>query len=60
MFASMYGLVSPNGNVSKNINHPVEYGAGKAGLNQMVKYFPRIMVKNIRIMQLFLVLFKHN
>jgi len=35
----------------KNINpNPVEYGAGKAGLNQMVKYFSSYYgKKNIRI-----------
>ena len=35
----------------KNINpNPVEYGAGKAGLNQMVKYFSSYYGKNnIRI-----------
>ena len=52
MFASMYGLVSPKMEMyPKNINpNPVEYGAGKAGLNQMVKYFSSYYGKNnIRI-----------
>ncbi len=40
MYASMYGLVSPNPNdypEAMNPN-PIEYGAGKAALVQMVKY----------------------
>ena len=52
MFASMYGLVSPKMEMyPKNINpNPIEYGAGKAGLNQMVKYFSSYYGKNnIRI-----------
>ena len=48
MFASMYGLVSPKMEMyPKNINpNPIEYGAGKAGLNQMVKYFSSYYGKN--------------
>jgi len=39
-FSSMYGLISPNDadyppGMEKN---PVEYGAGKAGINQLVRY----------------------
>ena len=41
MYASMYGVVAPNpalypGAMNPN---PIEYGAGKAGLVQMVRYF---------------------
>lgn len=40
LFSSMYGLVSPNqsdypGGMEKN---PVEYGAGKAAINQLARY----------------------
>ena len=40
MFASMYGIVSPNPNLyPKGINpNPIEYGTGKAGLIQLTKY----------------------
>ena len=61
MFASMYGLVSPKMEIyPKNINpNPIEYGAGKAGLNQMVKYFSSYYGKNnIVLMQLYLGLFQ--
>lgn len=41
LFSSMYGMVSPHPEIYKspmNIN-PIEYGAGKAGIIQMTKYF---------------------
>jgi len=40
MYASMYGLVSPNAaNYPQDVNrNPIEYGAGKAGMVQMVRY----------------------
>lgn len=41
LFSSMYGMVSPYPEIYKspmNVN-PIEYGAGKAGIIQMTKYF---------------------
>jgi NAD(P)-dependent dehydrogenase (short-subunit alcohol dehydrogenase family) len=40
MYVSMYGLVAPNAaNYPAGINrNPIEYGAGKAGMVQMVRY----------------------
>ncbi|WDR06203.1 SDR family oxidoreductase [Devosia rhodophyticola] len=40
MYASMYGLVAPNpAAYPEGLNpNPIEYGAGKAGLAQMVRY----------------------
>ncbi len=52
MYSSMYGLVSPNqahypGEVPRN---PIEYGAGKAGMVQMVRYLAsHYGSKNIRV-----------
>ena len=41
LFSSMYGMVSPYPEIYKSpmTMNPVEYGAGKAGIIQMTKYF---------------------
>ena len=52
MFASMYGIVSPNPSLYPDgINpNPIEYGAGKAGLIQLTKYLAAYYgPKNIRV-----------
>ena len=52
MFASMYGIVSPNPSLyPAGINpNPIEYGAGKAGLIQLTKYLAAYYgTKNIRV-----------
>ena len=52
MFASMYGIVSPNPSLYPvGINpNPIEYGAGKAGLIQLTKYLASYYgEKNIRV-----------
>ncbi len=52
MYASMYGLIAPNpGDYPGRMNpNPIEYGAGKAGLMQMVRYLAaHYGPKNIRV-----------
>lgn len=47
--ASMYGIVSPNlsmyDDVCATYLNPVDYGAGKAGVVQMTKYFGAYLIK---------------
>lgn len=52
MYTSMYGLTAPNqANYPQGINrNPIEYGAGKAGMVQMVRYLAaHYGARNIRV-----------